>query len=700
MFSVDIDVGGTLTDGIFSDGQTTVWAKVDTTTHDLTVCLFDCLQAGAAQLGFPDVASFLEQVELLRWSTTITSNVLAERHGPKIGLIVSKGHERDLYGREAQSPLVNYIVDGRDIVGIDQGEGAEVLSAVRSLLEGGVRRICISLQGALQNPEPELHIKKTIQEQYPDHFLGSVPALAGSEICQNVDDMTRTHYAAINAYTHSALASTLFKAEDELRYTHGYNRAFLVSHINGGVAGVSKTRAVDTIESGPVLGLYGTCYLARLYGLAHVIALDVGGTTAKIGIVDQAEPVYTRAGDLFGIPVQAGLPFLRSTALGGGSVAAVAKGEVQLGPESMGAFPGPVCYGLGGDKPTLTDAFVSAGLIDPEYFLGGSRHLDIEAARTAIRDAIANPLGIAMEDACRAIVNRAFDMVASMIAAAAQELERDLSDYTLFAYGGNGGLFACAAAERAGLENVLLFGMGPVFSAFGSSVTDISHVYERSLRSDLVHERDFEVLNRYIAEMSEAGVRDLRGEGISPDGAICGVELEFSRPDGSAAVVRTSQLHFTRGSFESMSPELSRGNANLDVIRLRIKKGIARPAMFRPESRGTDESSTSQKGAHPMARAIRSVDASATRRISYGSSKGEAAVYRWESLAPGSEVRGCALLESPNSTYFVPEGWRLEMDEYGNAKLFHIADNRKTVQKNAEGGPAHARRRKTAHSRH
>ena len=129
---------------------------------------------------------------MLRWSTTITSNVLAELRGPKIGLLVSKGHERDLYGEQKFSPVLNKVVDEKNIVGIEGADRVEILTAVRSLLESGVRRICISLRGALQHPEQEQQIKRIIDEQYPDHFLGSVPVLTGSDICQNTEDTTRT----------------------------------------------------------------------------------------------------------------------------------------------------------------------------------------------------------------------------------------------------------------------------------------------------------------------------------------------------------------------------------------------------------------------------------------------------------------------------------------------------------------------------
>jgi N-methylhydantoinase A len=655
VYSVDIDVGGTLTDGIFSDGNRLVCVKVDSTPHDLTVCLFDCLTQGATQLGFADLTAFLEQVELLRWSTTITSNVLAELRGPKIGLMVSKGHETDLYGGQKFSPVLNRVVDENNIVGMAGADGVEILTAVRSLLEGGIRRICISLRGAMQHPELEQQIKRIIDEQYPDHFLGSVPVLCGSDICQNADDMTRTHYAVINAYTHSALAATLFKAEDELRYTHGYSRAFLISHINGGVAGVSKTRAIDTIESGPILGIYATSYLAKVYGLKKVIALDVGGTTAKLGVIHDGEPVYSPQSDLFGIPVRISLPYLRSIALGGGSVVKSNGESVELGPESLGSFPGPACYGLGGERPTLTDAFVTAGLINPENFLGGTKRLDLGLARAAIEAGVARPQGASVGEACRAIIDCAYDMVARMILTASKELKQDLSDHVLFAYGGNGGLFACAVAQRANLRGVYLFALGPVFSAFGSSVADIAHVYERSFHLALREGADLEPLNRVIDEMRETGVRDLLGEGIQTDQTEYSVEMELSQPGEPSLPVKLSQLHFTSldNLRDRLGLDLQSRDISLELVRMRVKKSISRPRSMQAPAAITD-----------------SVGAAIGKRaITYGSRRGEADLYQWESLQPGNRLQGGSILEAENSTYFLPEDWILEIDQYGNARV-------------------------------
>ena len=477
MWTADIDVGGTLTDGLFASGDKLVSVKVDTTPHDLTVCLFDCLAQAATKVEFADVNSFLEEVELIRWSTTITSNVLAELRGPRVGLLISRGHERDLYG-EGRSAVLGKFLNERDVIGIDRASTeTEIMNAARSLLETGVRRICMSLKGAQQNPERELAFKKIIDQQYPDHFLGSVPVLAGSDISQSADDRTRTYCALINAYTHGALAATLFKAEDELRVTSKYTGAFLVSHINGGVAGIAKTKAIDTIESGPILGILGSAHLAKTYGLKDVVAMDVGGTTAKVSVLRNGEPLYRKPSDLFGNSIEVSLPFLRSIALGGGSVvkvnAGAADSALQLGPESMGSFPGPACYGLGGDQATLTDAFVAAGLINPEYFLGGSKAIDLELARKTIETLVARPLRISSDAACKMIIDRAFAAVGKMIADAQKELGADLSAHTLFAYGGNGGLFGAGVAEKAGIARVRVFSLGPVFSAFGSAVSDI-----------------------------------------------------------------------------------------------------------------------------------------------------------------------------------------------------------------------------------
>jgi N-methylhydantoinase A/oxoprolinase/acetone carboxylase beta subunit len=662
LLTADIDIGGTLTDGIFIDGTKPVCVKVDTTPHDLTVCLFECLTQGATQLGYADVDAFLENLELIRWSTTITSNVLAESRGPRIGLLVSRGHEANLYGRDKHSVVLNGIVSERDVIGVDDSTSeTEIMNGVRALLEGGVRRICVSLQGAHRSPEREIQIKRIVDQQYPDHFLGSVPVLAGSDISKSADDATRTYCAIINAYTHGALAATLFKAEDDLRVEHNYPGTFLVSHINGGVAGIAKTKAIDTIESGPILGIHGSAYLAKIYRINDVVALDVGGTTAKVSVLRDGEAVERKPSDIFGIPVQISLPYLRSIALGGGSVVkALENGkreEITLGPESMGSLPGPACYGLGGDKATLTDAFVASGLINPEHFLGGTKEIQLDAARNVIQELIAGPLNISIEEACRTTIGMACTAVANLIVHAGAELGRNLAGHTLFAYGGNGGLFACGVAEKAGLEQVYFFSLGPVFSAFGSSVSDISHVYERTPRLTSISDGVADELNGMIRDIKAESLRDLLGEGIKPEGIEYSMELEISVPGKAAMTVVFPETALREagnlGAMCAAKTGVAADLSTIELLRVQIRKAMPKPALVERALQGADST-----------HAIKGI-----RNVAWGSSKGEARLYDWELLQPGNSVEGCAVLEGANSTYFVPEGWKLVIDQFGNAKL-------------------------------
>jgi N-methylhydantoinase A len=666
VLTVDIDVGGTLTDGIFTRGEAVVCVKVDTTAHDLTVCLFDCLSSGATQLGYEDLDSLLEEVELIRWSTTITSNVLAEQRGPRLGLILCRGHETDLYGETSPSPLLGRLVSSENVIGIEPDTSEnEIMNAARSLLEGGVRRICVSLKGANREPNGEIHIKKIIEQQYPDHFLGAVPVLTGSDISRGADDVTRTYCALINAYTHGALAATLFKAEDELREEHRYYGSFLVSHINGGVSGIAKAKAIDTMESGPILGVHGSSHMAKMLGIPQVVALDVGGTTAKVSVLEDGDPIYKKPSDLFGIPLGISLPYLRSIALGGGSCVRPAPESgnhtVTLGPESMGSYPGPMCYGLGGDQATLTDAFVAGGLINPEYFLGGTKQIDLELARKAVQENVATPLGISVDDACRTIIHAAFQSVAETISHASNELSKNFADHTLFAYGGNGGLFACGVAEKCGLNQVYFFDYGPVFSAFGSSVADLSHVYERPLFLSRIDDGELDRVRRAIEEMKKEGNQDLLGEGIQPKGIAYAIELDVAL--SAERNVRTiacpeSFLQSPHELLEHLADSLhisshEEAQFSIELARLRLKKSMPKHAFPKRPERGSD-ANHARKG---------------TRTVAWGSKNGEAQLYHWEALHPGNCVEGCAVLEGMNTTSFVPDGWMLEMDRFGNASV-------------------------------
>jgi acetophenone carboxylase len=485
-YTVDIDIGGTLTDGLFSDGAAVTPVKVDTTPHDFTVCFFECLKEGARQLGFADLTALLAQVAVVRWSATIATNIIAERKGPRIGLLVSEGTGEELYG-DGPSAAVGRLITPQNIVALPAGASdTELLTAIRALLEDGVRRIAVSLGGGFEDDSAEQAVRRLVDENFPDHYLGAVPLVLGSEICRHPHDQTRTHMALVNAYVHTPLAVALFKAEDQLLEQHNYRRPVYIAHVNGGVSRVAKTKAVDTAESSPYFGLNACAWWSQRYGHAKVLALDVGGTTAKLGVIQDGRPMSVERGDLFGVPLQTPWTLLRSEAVGGGSVV---HADGTLGPESQGAFPGPACYDLGGREATLTDAFVAAGMLNPERFLGGRRALRVDLAREALGEL--DP---------EAVIDTAADMVAG-VARDTLAMSGE-GEFDLYCFGGNGGNFAARVAARLGLSRAYVFALGPVLSAFGSSVAEICHVYEEW----------GDDVDAIVARGSEEVMRDLAGE--------------------------------------------------------------------------------------------------------------------------------------------------------------------------------------------
>jgi N-methylhydantoinase A/oxoprolinase/acetone carboxylase beta subunit len=407
------------------------------------------------------------------------------------------------------------------------------------------------------------------------------------------------------------LASALFQAEDMLKYDEGWDGPLLVGHINGGVARVGKTKALDTIESGPVFGTYASAYLARRYALSDVVCLDVGGTTAKASVVLGGEPMFTRDGDIFDIPVRASLPLLRSAVLGGGSVARPVPGEkaVRLGPDSMGAAPGPACYGLGGDQATVTDAFLMLGYLDPSRFLGGRRTLDVARAEEVLTKQLAEPLGVTVEDAAAMVADTAVGIVAELVSSTLAKAGLDPADVTLFAYGGNGSMFAAPVAERLGISTARVFGLGPVFAAFGSSVSDVVHVYERSVSG----EADAKAAADELVAMAR---RDLAAEGFDPDAATIDVEVD-------------------------------------DVARVRARFPVG---AYEPVGHPSSDASTAPT---PLAR----------RPVSLGGVRHQAPVYDWGSLTGRAAVEGPAVALGETMTCLVPPGWSLAIDEFANGVL-------------------------------
>jgi N-methylhydantoinase A/oxoprolinase/acetone carboxylase beta subunit len=525
-----------------------------------------------------------------------------------------------------------------------------VLLAVKTLLENGVRRICISLDGSFQDASDEKATKRAIEAQYPDHFLGTVPVLLGSDLSHYPDTATRTNHSLINAYIHGPLATSLYRAEDDLRAA-GYGHPLLIGHANGGVARVSKTKALDTLESGPTMGLFAAAYFARAYHLSHVVTLDVGGTTSKVGIIDDGRVAMTNDADIMGIPVHASTVLMHSIALGGGSVVSVdaAINQLRLGPESMGAYPGPACYDLGGTEPTLTDAFLTLQWLPADYFLGGARKLNADRAHEVIEQHIAKPLGKSVEQAALDIASAAFQMVADIVREVLGRVDWRPGESTLFTFGGNGASFACGVAERVGITQAFIFDLGAVFSAFGSSISDISHVYEHGLNVSLAGAEGRHEVREVIERMRTEALHDMKGEGFTLDRVRLSLEAQVAGADGKLISV-VEELSST-APVDPRFQQTSQGT--LELLRLRATASMAH---YEAARRATD--------GHSPTEAVKG-----HRDVIWGRVSDPATLYTWEALRPGHEVSGGAILESAWTTYPVLPGWSLRIDEYGNGHL-------------------------------
>ncbi len=658
-FTVDIDTGGTFTDGLFGDGTTSRRAKVDTTPHDLTISMFNCLFAGATALGLASVKDLLRECDIVRWTNTIATNVIAERKGPRVGLFVTRGHESSLYSGNGTSPAIGHVVGADNIVGVAQPLDTEdLLGHLKSLLDQGVRRICISLKDGLENSADEVAVKRVFEDQYPDHYLGTIPLLMGSDICKHPDDMTRTHMALLNAYVHGPMAAAMFKAEDDLRH-QGFTKPLLVGHINGGVTRVAKTKPVDTIESGPIFGIHAAAFFAEKYGLPHVVTLDVGGTTTKVGLVQDGKPTLTREADILGIPLRQHMLTLKSISLGGGTVARVASGSLTLGPDSMGAYPGPACYDLGGTEATVTDSYLVSGFLDPDYFAGGTKRVVMDRAKKVLSDAVGGPLGIDEHQAAAKVAEVAADMVAADVQRAAATIHADTADQVLFAFGGNGGLAAARVADKAHIRKVVVFSLGSVLSAFGSSVADVAHTYEYA---PFVPVDDTASIEALIDEMWAEACRDFSGEGFSEEDIVAEVEFTVTQSRdhhdvdelvcgfGVDGVPEQGQ---TGPCLEDAGVKPGQDSL-VEIVRLHARVPAVKSVLVEQPAGGGD-ATAARKGS-------RTVWWNATGGI-------ETPVYEWDRLESGAQVAGPAVIEGIDTTYLVPEHWDLSIDKFGNGQM-------------------------------
>jgi N-methylhydantoinase A/acetophenone carboxylase len=670
--TISIDAGGTFTDGYLTRGDRSRSVKVPTTPHDLTECFVDCIEKGATAFDL-DVRTLLAETDVLRLATTFGTNAIIERSGPKLGVLVTEGNEETLYGEgSVDVPIVEREMiegvdervtpDGAVEAGIDQ---ESVLESVRTLVGRGARIIVVSLRNAAVNDANERAVADAIEERYPEHYLRSVPVQRATQITDLPDDRRRTTAAVVNAYLHPELAKHLYKAEDRVR-DRGYRNPLLAVHSDGGTSRIAKTKAINTYSSGPSAGLVGTADVSSLYGFDTVLTTDMGGTSVDAGLVSDGEYAFEMSPEVEGIEVAVPMLRMNSIGAGGGSIAWVEDGDLRIGPDSAGARPGPACYGLGGEEPTVTDADLVLGYLNPDYFLGGEQDLDADAARDALEAGVADPLGVDVETAARQIKETVDRKTGTRLASLVTEqgIETDAVD-TLFSFGGAGPLHAVGFAETMGVDTVVTFPFGSVFNAFGAGTMDVVHRYTAS-----VNERAAAVdpgADRYaelVAELEDQAVRDIRGEGLDPGRIESAIALVANHPDGERRLLAASSSlpaaldHAGDAYVEATRPSLDAADVVVEALQLRAIVPLPNPEHPVSELRGPDASHARK----------------AERPVHWDTTPTTTPVYEYGALEPGNRVSGPAVVESVDTTYAIPAGWTFAVNAYRHGVL--VADER------------------------
>ena len=649
MYSIDIDIGGTFTDGFFSDGKRVETGKVLTTPHDITESFMSCVEAGSAAFGL-ELGDFLRRAEVARVSSTVGTNLLVQRSGPRLGLIVTAGHEKDLYARSGKAGILERFVAADMVAGVaeqvdDRGrvrrpvEPEPLLEAVRGLLGEGARMIGISFRNAWRNADNEIRARELIRERYPVHYLRSVPLQIGTEVIHVADDHARTNSLALNAYIHAEMARTLYRAEDKLRAA-GYERPLLVVHSSGGNARVAKTVALNTLNSGPAVAIRGAAHLARRFRLDQVVTTDMGGTSLDVAMIKGARAPFSSEARVEDIPLSTPMIEVESLGAGGGSIASVVKGRLRVGPRSAGAAPGPACYGRGGMEPTVTDANLLLGYIDPEAFMGGRMRLDVALAERAMERGVARQRGVGIETAALAVREAIDRQMAQEIRRRLRAAGYDPARVALFSFGGSGPLHACAVADMLGIPRIYAFPYGSVFSAFGSSTTNVRHAYAKTLGIPM---SQADRADAVLAGFRDQAVADMRGEGFDARAVRIASEI----------VVTTGKRLKTlpvRGRRGTIAKALEGERGRIQMVRLSAECEVPHWTPVKAVQRA-------RRQPRPLGR--RAVRWVAAGRLA-------TQVYARESLAPGHVIRGPAMVDGPDTSYAVAPGWRLAVDDYAN----------------------------------
>jgi N-methylhydantoinase A len=683
-YRLGVDVGGTHTDLVLLDTDTgeLLVEKVSSTPANPALGVLD----GVSRFVARGVAA--DEIGFFAHGTTVTTNALLEMRGSRVGLLITKGFRavQEIQNQARDGNLFDYfykkpapiapqsltyeIAERLDHAGdvllpLDE---AAVAHAARDLRDAGAQSIAVCFLFSFANSAHEEQARRIILRECP----GMTVSLS-CEVLPRLREWARMSTTLVNAYLEPVLVRYIGHLNDSLDKIGVVTQQRFLMQSNGGVmpfsAAVAGGRTVHTLLSGPAAGAQASAYLAQDVAQTGLVTLDMGGTSADIAFIEGGAPLEVTEGVISRRQIDVPSLDMTTISAGGGSIASVdAAGFLIVGPESAGAQPGPACYGRGGTRPTVTDADIVCGFLNPQYFLGGKQTLDVEAAKAALATHIADPLGIGVLDAASGI-RRIVDMrMADEVRVFAAKRGVDLSTFTLLPFGGAGAVHAAAVAEELGMRRILVPPRPGAFSALGLLCTDVVHDYIKSELKPLAEiagahaEKIFEALEAKAAQ-------ELKDEGMALSDATYhreldlryvgqGYELRVPLDGLTKDALTDDDLATARVRFDERHAQIHGHAAKerpVEVVSYRVRARVAVPK-YQPLSETPKNSAASQsKG---------------TRSVYFdGATASQATLYERDVLTVGASIEGPAIVEQFDATTAVPPGWSGRVDGQRNLIL-------------------------------
>ncbi|MHC4225011.1 MAG: hydantoinase/oxoprolinase family protein, partial [Planctomycetota bacterium] len=676
-FKIGVDVGGTFTD-IFlwsSDGGVSTF-KVLSTPQDPSIGVLNGLSTIAESRGVA-LEDLAKRIRTIVHGTTVTTNAVLTRGGAKTGLLTTEGVRDALEMRrgireerydnrfENVPPLVprhlRLPVEGRlDYAGmeIEPLDLEQVRTAAATFKKKGVEAVAICFMNAFSNPAQERAALEVLQGELDGTYL-----CPSTEVLPVVRFYNRVSTTVLNAYVGPVLSDYLQRLVTKLDET-GFAGVLLIMQSNGGVAlpEVTRKRPATTLLSGPAAGPRAAVAMTEPHGRQDCILVDMGGTSFDASLVRDGVAAMATEGEIARLRIALPMLDIATIGAGGGSIGWIDEGGLlRMGPQSAGAAPGPACYGRGGKEPACTDADLVLGYLDPDFFAGGKLRLQTDRARDTIRERIATPLGLDLEEAAAGMYRVINTNMAHGVREITVKRGLDPREFPVVVAGGAGALHACMIAHELDIPTLLVPGTASVLCAAGMLLSDLQHDYVRTYITPLSR-LDRARLDMLAGEMIAHGDEQLRQEGVMPDEITHEVALDLrylkQYHEVTLTVPRDAELPaiteaFHREHNRLYGYDLKEEGTDLELINVRVRSigRTEKPPLPRLEA-GEADPSAARKGRRrayvPEREAFEQVE-----------------IYDGHALRSGNEIEGPALIERTDTTIFVSAGFRARVDGFG-----------------------------------